>query len=537
MSIQGDQVFFFGDSLTDTGVLFAAAVEALTAQIFEGLLAGLGPDPSPVEVAQAQALASILAFEQATVLGTGAGLGPEGAVTNEFTHANYFGDASGADVTNFANAGARALGTQEALGEGTGYDINLGAQIARFLTSLDAPLEPSSKAVLFIGSNDFSDIVGDAIDDPDGNIFGVIAAATAAVEALLASLEASARILASAGVGTIFFGTLPSATFFPGSDGLDGFEAGLSDLALDIYNGLLTALAGDLSDEGIDVQIIDYAAIADAVNDDPSSFGIVADRDDFLIDGSIFDSDQVGFWDPIHPAEAVHQAWGAFAAFVMEGGSTAALSDFGTLNFQDNGDNAVFAKGGNDTVFARGGDDIVFGGSGNDALFAGSGDDIVSAGSGNDFVIGDRGNDMIDGGSGNDALRGGSGDDVLIDGLGSDTVHGGRGDDVFIYVEGTLEGDDSAAQDILKGGWGSDTLYLVLTEDTFDLFESQGAGAVLTLLGIVATGIETIAAIDGRGGVEGALGGFSWFEHGDLWGLIPAPTPTPPLPAFDDLLS
>ncbi|MEL6916037.1 MAG: SGNH/GDSL hydrolase family protein [Pseudomonadota bacterium] len=524
MAIADTKVFFFGDSLSDVGVVFGAAVEALTAQILAGLIAQLPFPPTPQQLAILETQAAAAAEVQATALVAQLGFGPQNAVTNEFTHVNYFADLSGTHAVNFANAGARALGTQEPLGEGTGYDSNLGAQLERFTASLTAPLDPSSKAVLFIGSNDFSDLLGAAADAPGSNVFDLIAAATGAVEALLAALEAAARALDSAGVGTIYFGTLPVGSFFPGADDLDALEAGLSDLTLAIYNGLLADLASDLRGDGLGVEIIDYAALADAITEDPSSFGIVAPRADFLVDGSSFDSDQVGFWDPIHPAEAIHQAWGAYADFVVAGGSTASLSDFGTVHFGTNGMNAIFAQGGDDVVFARRGDDVVFGGSGADDVFGGRGDDILSGGTSGDFLTGQIGNDIIDGGAGDDTLRGGAGDDVMLDGLGRDDLRAGGGDDVIIFVEGVLEGDASATQDIFRGGAGSDALYLVLSEETFGLFEGSGAASTLAALGVTTRGIEEVIAIEGRDGVEAVLGDTPWFQTADYWGLVPAPT-------------
>ena len=520
------QVFYFGDSLTDVGVIFDGLVDTLFQQILPALLAPLGPNPTPEQVALATAQAQFLATQQAQAELQVLGFGPENALSNEFTHATYTGEVSGGEIVNFANAGARALGTQEPFGEGTGYDSNLGAQLARFAALPPGSVAPDAKAVLFIGSNDFSDALGAALE---GSIFDLLGATTQVIGSLLTALEAAARGLDAAGIETVYFGTLPAGSFFPGSDALDDLSSGLSDLAVGIYNGLLTDLAARLSDDGITVEMIDYAAVANAVSNDPSGFGIIADRSEFLVDGAAEDSDQVGFWDPIHPAEAVHQAWGAYAAFVMEGGSTASLSDFGTLSLQDNGANAVFANGGNDTVFARGGDDIVFGGTGNDNLFAGGGDDIVSGGSGDDMLRGQSGQDVMNGGRGDDTLKGGSGDDVLLDGLGDDLVHGGRGNDVFIFVETSLEGGTGPSSDSFRGGSGNDTLYLVLDDAQFGAFATDGAGAVLASLGITTASVEHVHAIDGRAGVEAVLGGFDWFQDGDFWGLIPAPTPAPDL--------
>lgn len=524
MSLQGKKLIYFGDSLTDVGVIFGALVDAFTAQILPGLLAALGPNPTPQEIALAEQQAVFLAIQQANAQAAALGFGPENAVTNEFTHANYTGDLTGAVIENFANAGARALGTQEPFGAGTGYDSNLGAQLDRFAASVSGVADPDSSAILYIGPNDFSDILGAAIEAPNSSVFSLIGAASGAIGALIDQLNASARVLNDLGIGTVFFGTLPAGTFFPSTDDLDDLSAGFSNLAVSVYNALLADAASSLRSEGIDVQVTDYAAVSNAIIDDPSGFGIVADRSDFLIDGSLFDSDQVGFWDPIHPAEAIHQAWGAYAAFVLEGGTTSSLSDFGTLNFKDNGDNAVFANGGNDTVFAFGGDDVVFGGSGRDDIFAGRGDDIVSGGASGDDLRGQAGNDIVAGGAGDDMIRGGSGDDVLIDGLGNDTVRGGSGDDVFIFVEGLLEADAAPTQDSFSGGSGSDTLYLVLGEASFAAVAADGIDATLAALGISTSSVETVRAIDGRDQVEGELGSNSWFLDADYWGLVPAPT-------------
>lgn len=518
MSLPSNQVFYFGDSLTDVGVIFGALTQGLVAQILPTLL---GPDPTPEEIADAEAQALILATQQATLLLQSNGFGPENAVTNEFTHAIYASDVTGDSVVNLANAGARALGTQDPFAPPpSGYDSNLGAQLGRFDALPPGSVLPGSKAVLFVGSNDFSDALGAS----GPSIFELITAATTTSEALLTSLETAARGLDASGVETIYFGTLPASSFFPSSDILDDLTLGFADLTLSIYNAQLAQLAADLRAEGIAADIIDYAALASAFTEDPSSFGVIADRSEFLFDGAPVDSDQVGFWDPLHPAEAVHQAWGAYGAFVMLGGSTDTLNDFGNLSFQDNDNNAVFALGGNDLIFARGGDDIILAGTGNDAVFAGSGDDIVSAGSGDDTVRGQSGEDLLAGGLGDDTIFGGSGADVLFDGLGNDLLRGGSGNDNFVFVQNELNGGTGPSQDAMQGGSGSDMLYLVLDTDTFDDFETNGAASVLFDLGITTRSIETVVAIDGRQQVESVLGGFDWFQDADYWGLIPAPT-------------
>ncbi len=519
------ETYYFGDSFTDVGVIFGALKSALEAQILPGLIAALGPDPTPEQIALAQQQASQLAEQQAFGVLQPFGIGPETAVTNEFTHAVYSGDVSGTTVLNYANAGARALGTQEPFGPGTGYDSNLGAQLSRFLAENAGSVAPDAAAVLFIGGNDFRDILGEAISDPDASVFDLLRAAREAVDLLLDELKDAAETLIDAGVGTVFFGTLPSSSFFPDSDQFDALSVYITDLALSIYNELLTLTAEALGDDGVDARIIDYGALANAIAEDPSGFGILADADDYLVDGSAFDSDQVAFWDPIHPAEAVHQAWGAYSALVMDGASTTVMDDSGTKSVQDRNDNVVFANGGDDTIRALNGDDVVFGGTGADRIFGGGGNDIASGGAGRDRLLGGSGSDILNGGRSDDVIRGGGGDDVMIDGLGSDDARGGLGDDVFVFVQGTLEGDASATQEIFRGGQGEDTLYLVLDETTYDSFETDGAASVLAGLGISIGGIETVVAIDGRAQVEDVLGGFAWFQDADYWGQIAAPTP------------
>lgn len=82
----------------------------------------------------------------------------------------------------------------------------------------------------------------------------------------------------------------------------------------------------------------------------------------------------------------------------------------------------------------------------------------------------------------------------------------------------------SAFQDTFHGGSGNDILYVVLDDANNDAFEAAiDQTGFLIGLGIT-TSIETVQNIDGRTAVEAELSGFSWFEGGDLWGLIPAPS-------------
>ena len=508
--------YVFGDSLSDLDNAFSAFVAFLTPQIFDQLVAS-GVDPA-VAAAQAPLLAEQETRTQFPQFG------PLGAITNEFSYVDYAAQLGAITPANFAVASARAMGVQEPLGEGTGLDANLGGQLARFAAATAGGVPAGASAIVFIGSNDLSDAFSAATSDPNGSDLQLILAILSAIDEVSGTVIDAVEELDAAGVSTIYVPTLPLPSFFVASDFLDPEAQGLADLASAVYNGALSLQVGGLRAQGIDAQIIDFAAVSNAIIEDPTGFGIVAPRFDFLIDGSSFDTDQILAWDEIHPTEVAHQAWGAYLDFTLKGGTTAALSDFGTLNFQGSGANAVFANGGNDTVFAGRGDDVVFGGTGNDRIFAGRDADIVSGGAGDDMLFGQGGNDIVDGDGGDDVIRGGSGADILLDGLGNDTVLGGGGDDTFIFVQGSLEGDATATTERFVGGRGNDTLLVVLDQPSFDAFALTETDVVLDALGITDISIETITLLNGRGAVEDILGGTEQFMLGDFWGLLPAPT-------------
>ncbi|MEO0939901.1 MAG: SGNH/GDSL hydrolase family protein [Pseudomonadota bacterium] len=512
--------YVFGDSLSDFDNAFSAFVAFTEQQIFEELVAdGVDPEEAALQaalLAEAEARAQVPEF------------GPLGAITNEFTYVDYAAQLGAIAPVNFAVASARAIGVQEPFGEGSGLDANLGGQLDRFDDATAGGVPAGSSAIVFIGANDLSDAFGDALADPNASDLQLLLDILSAIDEVSDAVIDAAEELEAAGVSTLYIPNLPLLSFFAAADLLDAESAALADAAGTVYNNKLEQKVDDLRADGVDAQIIDFAAVASAITEDPTGFGIIAPRSEFLIDGSTFDTDQVLAWDLIHPTEVAHQAWGAYLDFTLNGGTTSALSDAGNLSLQGSGANAVFANGGNDTVFAGLGDDVVFGGTGDDFVTAGGGADIVSGGAGDDALFGQGGQDIVDGDGGDDLIRGGSGDDILLDGLGNDTVFGGSGDDTFIFVQGSLEGDASATTDRFVGGGGDDTLLVVLDAASFSAFELADTDDVLDALGITEYGVETVSLLNGRGAVEDVLGGTDRFMLGDFWGLLPAPT--------DDLL-
>lgn len=491
MSAAHSTVYYFGDSLTDASVLTSAYQQAF----FEATGSPFAP-PLP-------------------------NFGAQNAVSDAFTHVEYTRQVEGFEAVNFAVAGARALGIQQPFLTtlGSTFDSNLTAQVERFKADTAGGVPAGAAAFLLIGSNDFSAIL--AANTPGGvpDIPGLIVGAVEGIGQLLDALEGAARELAASGVETVYFGTLPKIDFFPAFDGGDADLATIAGLVTEVYNTLLEARADALRADGIEVRMVDVAALSDAITEDATSIGILAPRSEFL-NGDVtgFDADQVGYWDGIHPSEAVHKAWGAYSAFVMQGGETETLSSFSDFTIQGGADDLILALGGNDKVFAGGGDDIVLGGTGNDRINLGWGDDIASGGTGDDRISGSWGDDILAGQDGDDHLFGGAGRDVLIGGTGSDFMKGGWGNDTFVFAENALIGGTGTDSDQINGGWGYDTLYLVLSDPTFEAY-SNGS---LTLgdLGLSTRSVERVEAINGRDAIEPTLGTLDWYQDADLWGLV-----------------
>ena len=449
--------------------------------------------------------------------------GPKGAVTNSDTHATYTGRIDGDTVENYAVASARAVGEQTPLPLSS-FDINLGAQIARFQADTGGTVDKGAAAVLFVGSNDFNELLR-GIDIETTTPEALETAVQSGIAAVLDQVTETTLTLLEAEVKTVYLGTLPASSFYPSFDGSDLASRIAADDAVMAYNEALIAQGEALKSAGFRVEVLDYAALAHAVTEDPSGFGIRADRQDYLINGSIFDSDQVGFWDGLHPAEAIHQAWGAYANLIMAGGTTTTLPDLGGEAIEDGRANVVFAGGGDDVVRLNGGDDVGFGGTGSDDMRGSAGRDLLSGGRGNDLLLGQRDEDVVNGGAGDDIIRGGRDDDILLDGLGNDQVYGGRGEDAFVFVQTTLEGANTTFNDVFRGGPGHDTLYLVLDDQTFASFDAENPD--LSALGVTTNKIENIVAVNGRADLINVLGDNPLFEGGDLWGLLPAPSDTP----------
>lgn len=511
------RVYYFGDSLSDEGNAVDLLASVIEPFILLDLIASFGGFPSSSDLERLRAEAKAAARQ--TIIDSFSEVGPEGAVTNALTHASYAAALGGFEVRNYAVATATALG--DGLLEGL---IDLDAQVADFTEDASAGVPVESAAFFLIGGNDFIGLLGTVREQQIATQADFLALATPVIEGLIAQIVSAARTASGAGVGTVFLATQPADGFYPEFDTLSPVHASFADLLIDIFNSRITESIAGLGTEGIDARAVDLFAVSKAIEEDPSGVGILAERTDYLIDGSTFGSDQVLAWDSIHPAETSHQIWGAYAEFVMGGGKTTLLDDGSTVLRKGGAANAIFALGGDDTINGGGGADVVIGGSGNDRIYGAKGKDILLGGSGNDTVNGGSQNDIINGGDGSDVLRGAAGRDVIVDGRGNDLVFGGSGDDTFVFTEDALIGGGGPSSDVFRGGTGTDTLYLVLDEISYTSFEAGNVDDVLSELGVAVFGVEFIHAIAGRGSISTAFDSFDWFRPADYWGAVSAPS-------------
>lgn len=527
-------LFVFGDSLSDNGAIFA-----VTGGTFPPLeLTGTDADGNDVDFAGRgvfynQNFTNGDVFPDVTA-------GLLGIASDTTT---FYDDFSG---SNFAVGGATA--TDLSTFGGTANNT-LADQVGAFLASLDAfpgtdtekaALLGSSAASILIGLNDLGPL-GDSAATASGFDPFVLGEGVAII---VAEIEAQARALAEAGLGTIILNKLPSTAFFPSTnDIITAFGPQviplLDAVSTQINLGLET-IAAALEAEGTATEMVDLYGLAQEVEADAETFGFLtlenalpnSDAENTLLITDV-PIDQVGFIDPVHPTAELHEVIGAFQATTLgntelagstDGGITQGSAAHETVFAQagrdrvraEDGDDLVFGGADNDVVFGGAGDDIVFGGTDNDVLFGDTDNDILSGGSGNDILLGASGDDVIAGNAGNDYLDGGEGSDVLIDGLGNDVIFGNVGDDFAIYrAASTLGGTDGQDSDTFFGGTGTDTL-LIVSDTAIDDVDAFLTANNVQLFGFEATEVVTSDELESYD--FGTVG--TQVEMADLFGLV-----------------
>jgi phospholipase/lecithinase/hemolysin len=279
------QIIAFGDSLTDTGNVFAGTANQVPASppYFNGRFSN-----GPVWV---ERLASRLAIPAP---------GP-----------SLLGG------TNYAFAGAET---------GTGFNQpspgvfvpNIGTQIASYLGS-NTP-KPGQLFVVWGGANDFL----------DGQTNPAVP---------VANLSADITALAQAGAKTFLVPNLPLLGTTPlGLSLPPAQQQGLNALTLAFDTQLAQTLTQLQSSLGITIDRLDALGLFNAIEANPGAFGFTDVTDQAKsggigVPGSVVPNpNQYLWWDPIHPTGPAHQLLGdqaAFAVGVPEPSSFVALF-FGT---------------------------------------------------------------------------------------------------------------------------------------------------------------------------------------------------------------
>lgn len=497
MTDPAPDLVYFGDSLTDNGNLYDATQGVLPWFVRQGLA------------------------------------GPTNAASDGVTHAAYTEDLTGQSTANYAVAAGRAVGTytiEEVVTDfGLGplitappgdpkldFDINLGGQVDRFSADTAGQDLSGTTAFILIGGNDYGTL--------DTNSPFLIFEAIAKITAVIDNIDTAVDDLLAQGVGRVVLANLPPVTFFASSAAMSPSELSDAQLLFDSHNAALESLAF-LS--GGDVDVIDMEAMAEAIVEDPTGFGLIAPYDQTQQGSNVlqsFDPDQVAFWDDIHPTTATHGVLGAHNAHFLEGGNIVSLGNGDNDRQLGAKDDLVLAMGGDDSIGTGTGDDIVFGGTGSDVLRGKADSDLLSGGADADTVKGGSEDDILDGDGGDDILLGNRGNDLLIDGLGSDVLLGGGGSDAFLFTQASLIGGvDGVDADVFDGGGGFDTLYLVLDTATASSLGAALTGAsptaALASLGIAASNIEDVQVLVERDALSD-LSGETWYAEADVWGLV-----------------
>lgn len=499
-------LYTFGDSMTDTGNLRLLTDSVLTTSL-------------PAET-----------------------LGYTGGYTNGQVFSVYLAQLFGfSELENYSIAGARAAGTfsvwdfiaffdLEGLVDvpwwhsGFNVDINLGAQIDRFVsTTRDADLD-ADVALIQIGTNDVFHSVTSA-GFPSHEVL------LALIEDVVAAIVGAVTTVLDAGMGHVVVNLLPAPEAFPFAEPLDPEAVVYLNDMMAYQNSRLIAELAPLIEDGAHVAIVNMGGFMAFVAGDPTGFGFWAPIESHVVqkpdggeaslgDLNGYTLDQFAFYDDAHPTDAYHKVLAAFEAVSLVFG-VQFLTEATSVFVGDSSKEYVFGTQGGDEIVLGLGEDTAFGGAGADWISGNGGADILSGGGGSDTLYGGVGDDILSAGDGDDALFGGDGNDVLVNGLGATEMTGGDGADMFIFHDAVLlGGDTNDAGSFVRGGHGEDMLRLLLSTETAAALGElvTSAEAVLDALSLSVMGVEdTVIFVEGEDlpSVEAERG----FEA-EYWGLL-----------------
>jgi Ca2+-binding RTX toxin-like protein len=254
----------------------------------------------------------------------------------------------------------------------------------------------------------------------------------------------------------------------------------------DEYNEQLEERLDDLQQSLGDTTTIipvNVGALFSFVRDNLTTFGFTNIDDSFLdlSDPPQDNPDHYIFWDGEHPTRAAHAILGEFVVQTIANSTDEALDLTGTDaldilvggaghdHISGHGGNDLAVGGfGNDHLSGNSGADLLNGGPGADDLYGGSDNDAVYGGVGNDSLWGDEDHDLLVGNSGGDHLYGGSGGDILEGGRGSDRMRGGPDADTYVF-----------GRDLLDGKVDKDIIWGFQSQDALDVDAYLSAGGTL----------------------------------------------------------
>lgn len=250
--------WFFGDSLTDPGNLYAAT-------------GGQVPPSPPYFEGQRSN-------------------GPVWAV-----HVAEAFEAKGLDTGNFAFSGAHALPS-----DGDAFPVpDLPQQVAAFASLAGKELGDRPAAFLWFGANDVIGAIEDA-PTPQNVAETAVAAALAVVDGI--------DTLQEMGLSDVFVLNLPALEKTPAFTAAPAGAAALAGLGSTLFNAALTALLDASGDAG--ATLIDMNAYFDDLIANPLKYGVANATIPCIIPGVRIcgpeEADLLAFYDPLHPNRVVH---------------------------------------------------------------------------------------------------------------------------------------------------------------------------------------------------------------------------------------
>ena len=437
--------------------------------------------------------------------------------------------------------------TDAALAEYGDFDINLAAQVDRYLENYPDGVPDGTLAVLNIGANDLGDF--------DTSFFNILlGGVNEFAEDFGIEIETQARRLAAAGVDEIVFYLLPVAEIFIGYGDLNWLERPVARDLIDSVNDEIAYRAHLLEAEGIATEVVRLDIMSEELLVDMKSYGflyqgpylygysgdptwvetsagVIEPTFDVNLTATNYRPEQILFFDEIHPSGALHDLLAVFSSETLTTDEIFGSNGSNVIDLTA-ADDFVVARAGADEVNLGAGDDVALGGIGNDTLRGGDGSDLLIGGAGNDILEGGSGNDLLAGSAGADYLFGGDDADILIGGLGNDFAFGDGGDDVFIFYEEALWGGSGGSTDVCDGGDGDDTLLVFLTLAGSAALRVSADGSSTTLLfddgsTLTAYSMENITLYNGLPEDTGspietlAMNDdlLARYDEGQLWGI------------------